>query len=237
VSSTNQPVPTFPEYLDKVKFPAPPPPDFPFARACADLYNPGVPLPPRGKMPSVVYNMHVDDNLHAAVGKEHMQWAMRCSIASLQGILGENEPALRMCQPDLEKFLAQEVSYCQRQLGYVVTTWSRMVTVPEDKHCDFLQLLQLKWGPQRVSFLLSEVAVLLGIFGYLCRICPWGPFLFQNLYHAMSHVLTRNAQHLWHSPKFRQLVALCDQTSRHPTDAGRVPALCRWELVVLDCDI
>jgi hypothetical protein len=221
LSKGDQPVPAFSEYLDKVKFTAPPPPDFPFARARADLYNPGVPLPPRGTMPSVVYNMHVDDNLYAAAGKEHMQWAMRCSIAGLQGILGDNEPALRACQPDLEKFLAQDVSYCRRQLGYVINTRSMMVTIPEDKRCDFLQLLQSKWGPQRVSFLLSEAAELLGIFVYLCRVCHWGPFLFQNLYHAMSHALTRNAQRLWHSPEFRQLVALRDQTSRHPTDASK----------------
>lgn len=63
LSKGDKPVPAFPEYWDKVKFTALPPPDFPFARIWADHYNPGVPLPSHGKMPSVTYHMHVNDYL------------------------------------------------------------------------------------------------------------------------------------------------------------------------------
>jgi hypothetical protein len=105
-----QPVPEFPEYISRVQFTPPPPPGTSFAEARADRFNPGVALPPDGSFPLVEYNMHVDDNLYAAAGIDQMKWAMHCSIAGFQGILGENQPELRHCQPDMEKFLAHPVS-------------------------------------------------------------------------------------------------------------------------------
>ena len=96
--------------------------------------------------------MHVDDNLYAAAGVEHMRWAMRCSIAGLQIILGENDPDLRPCQPDLDKFLQQPVSYERRQLSYVMNTRTMMVTIPNDKHHKMLALLQHSWGSAAKRF-------------------------------------------------------------------------------------
>ena len=55
--------------------------------------------------------MHVDDNLYAAVGIAGIQWAMRCSIAGIIGVLSDNEPDLRSEQPDMEKFLKDKVSH------------------------------------------------------------------------------------------------------------------------------
>lgn len=87
------PVPAFPEYLDHVCF-MPPSQDVTFAHAQADRFNPGAPLSPNNSPPLVAYNMHVDNNLYATTGVEHMRWAIRCSIAGLQTIMGPNEPEL-----------------------------------------------------------------------------------------------------------------------------------------------
>ena len=151
-----------------------------------------------------------------------MRWAMRCSIAGIQEILGVNEPALRSCQPDLDKFFSHPVSHIRRQLGYVTDTRTMCVTIPEDKRQAFLQLLT-KWGStsRRYSFTLSEAAELLGTYVYLCRVCHWGIFLFQNLYHAMAHTLSQNAKRIWNSPEFKNSIALRDQYSRHPTDSAK----------------
>jgi hypothetical protein len=173
--------------------------------------------------------MHVDDNLYAAAGVKHMQWAMRCSIAGLQIILGENDPDLRPCQPDLDKFLQQPVSYERRQLGYITNSRTMMVTIPEDKCHKMVELLQHSWGSAttRFSFRLKEAAEVLGLLIYLCRVCPWGMFLFQNLYHAMAQVLARNAQRIFHDPKMRNTIAKCDRYRRHPTDSSKYRFLSR----------
>jgi hypothetical protein len=105
------PIPEFPDYIKKVKFSTPPLPNSKFAEARTDKYNAGVPRPPDGQFPMVEYNMHMDNNLYATTGINHMKWAMRCSIAGLQLILGQNAPDLRPCQPDPEKFFRQTVSY------------------------------------------------------------------------------------------------------------------------------
>jgi hypothetical protein len=154
--------------------------------------------------------MHVDDNLYAAAGIDHMKWAMRCSIAGLQAIFGENEPDLRPCQPDLEKFLAQPVSYVRRQLGYVTNTRTMMVTIPDDKREEMLSLLCQSWGSQtkRFKFRLRKASEVLGLFIYLCRVCPWGLFLFQNLYHAMAAALSKNALRIMSDPRYKASVAL-----------------------------
>jgi hypothetical protein len=79
------------------------------------------------------------------------------------------------------------------------------------------------WGPTsgRTFFTLTEAGELLGtILVSMCQICPWGIFLFQNLYHAMYQPLTSNATHTWHSKEFRPNIALCDSYSKHPTDSS-----------------
>jgi hypothetical protein len=217
------PVPEFPDYIEKVKFTPPPSPNCRFAEARADKYNPGAPRPPDGQFPTVEYNMHVDDNLYAAAGVDHMKWAMRCSIAGLQLILGENAPDLRPCQPDPEKFFQQTVSYERRQLGYVTNTRTMMVTIPDDKRQEMLALLRNSWGlaAKCYSFQLREAAEVLGLLMYLCRVCPWGMFLFQNLYHAMAQMLERNAQRILHDPKLKDAIAQRDQHRLHPTDSSK----------------
>jgi hypothetical protein len=216
-------VPEYPEYINSVKFTPPPPPGMRFAEAQADRFNPGVAIPSDGSFPPVEYNMHVDDNLYAAAGIDQMKWAMRCSIAGLQGIMGENLPEHRPCQPDMEKFLSQPVSYERRQLGYVTNTRAMTVSIPDDKRRELLDNLRTNWSSAsgKTSFSLLEAASVLGLYTYLCRVCPWGIFLFQNLYNAMSQALSRNAARIWHSLEFQKTVEMRDQYSRHPTDSSR----------------
>jgi len=219
LSQGSLPVPKYPESINKVQFTPPPPLGFKFASARRDQFNPGILVPADGSFSPVDYNMYVDDNLYTAAGAAHMRWAMRCSIAGIQEILGVNEPALCSCQPDLDKFFSHPVSHIRRQLGYVTDTRTMCVTIPEDKRQAFLQLLT-KWGStswRRYSFTLSEAAELLGTYVYLCRVCHWGIFLFQNLYHAMAHTLSR----IWNSPEFKKSIALRDQYSRHPTHSAK----------------
>jgi hypothetical protein len=223
ISRGLQPVPEFPEYLGKVQFALPPSPEFKFPEARADRFNPGVVTPLDGSLPPVEYNMHVDDNLYAAAGEENMRWAMRCSIAGLWGVLGDNEPAIRPSQPDMEKFFKSIVSHTRRQLGYITNTRTMSISIPDDKRQELLTTLQNKWGPTsgKNSFTLSEAAELLGVLVSMCRICPWGIFLFQNLYHAMYQILASNAARIWQTCEFRENVALRDLYSRHPTDSSK----------------
>jgi hypothetical protein len=216
-------VPEYSEYLDKVRFAPPPPLGTQFVEARPDRYNPGAAPSLDGVHIPIEYNMHVDDNLYAAAGVDQMRWAMRCSIAGLQGILGENEPELRPNQPDSEKFFQHPVSHTRRQLGYVTNTRTMIVTIPDDKRAELLESLRTNWGSgsRRYSFFLSDAAEVLGLFVYLCRVCPWGIFLFHTLYNAMSQALTRNAARIWHSPEFREAIALRDQYSQHPTDSSK----------------
>jgi hypothetical protein len=72
-SKGTEPVPEFSEYIDKVRFAPPPPPDCQFAEVRPVRYNPGVVIPSPGSPPSVQYNMHVDNNLYAAARVEHMK--------------------------------------------------------------------------------------------------------------------------------------------------------------------
>jgi hypothetical protein len=222
LSTGRHPVPEFPEYLTQVQFAAPPSPEVRFAPACADRFNPGVSVPADGSLPPIAYNMHVDDNLYAAAGVAQMKWAMRCSIAGLQGILGPNEPALRSCQPDMEKFLALPVSYERRQLGFVTNTRTMTVTIPDDKRQEFLRLLA-RWGTgsTRYSFTLSDASELLGIFLHLCRVCHWGHFLFQNLSAAMTLTMDSNARRLMTSSDFRDFLASRDQYRHRPADSSK----------------
>jgi hypothetical protein len=167
--------------------------------------------------------MHVDDNLYATAGIDQMKWAMRRSLAGLQGIMGENQPEYRPCQPDMDKFLSQPISYEQRQLGYVTNTRTMSATIPDDKCRELLDNLTANWSSAlgKNSFSLPDAASVLGLYTYLCQVCPWGIFLFQNLYNAMSQALSRNAARIWHSPEFQKTVELRDQYSRHPTDSSR----------------
>ena len=77
--------------------------------------------------------MHVDDNLYTAVGITRIWWVMHCSIAGIISILGDNEPNLCSEQPDMEKFLKDEVSHECHQLGLIVNTCTLDVTIPPDK--------------------------------------------------------------------------------------------------------
>ena len=89
----------------------------------------------------MTYHMHVNDNLYAAVGIAGIQWAMRCSIAGIIGVLGNNEPDIRSEQPDMEKFLKDEVSYERRQLGLIVNTRTLDVTISRDKREETIKML------------------------------------------------------------------------------------------------
>jgi hypothetical protein len=95
----------------------------------------------------------------------------------------------------MEKFFKTPVSHTRRQLGYITNTRTMSISIPDDKRQELLTKLEKNWGPAsgRTAFTLSEAAELLGILVSMCRICPWGIFLFQNLYHVMYQTLTSNA--------------------------------------------
>ena len=96
------------------------------------------------------------------------------------------------------------------------------VIIPDDRRKAMLALLQHSWGfaAKRFTFHLREAAEVLGLLVYLCRVCPWGMFLFQNLYHAMAHVLERK-QRILHDPKLRDTIAKRDYYQLHPTDSAK----------------
>ena len=229
LSRNLQPVPEYHEYMDQVTFAPPPPPGTTFATARADRLNPGIVMPPDGSSPAAPFPTHVDDALYAAVGELWMRFLMRCSIGGLVGILGTNEPDLRAEQPDRDKFFREMVSHTRRQLGYTTNTRTMIVTIPEDKRKALLDDLVTNWGPTsgRQYFTLSEAAELLGVLVSLCRVCPWGIFLFQNLYHAMAQILTSNARRIWNLPEFTKLIEARDRYSRHPTDSSKYRFFCK----------
>jgi hypothetical protein len=167
--------------------------------------------------------MHVDDNLYVATGEQQMHWAMWCSIAGLQMIFGPNEPDLHPCQPDLEKFLAHPVSFECHQLGYITNTRTMTVTIPDDKCQEMLTTLREKWAStsQWFSFHLCDASKVLGLFIYLCHVCPWVIFLCQNLYHAMNHALHRNATRILNNPTMQMAITHCDQYHHHPTNSSK----------------
>lgn len=225
-----QSIPEFPEYLNAVEFAPKASLGTVFARARPDKFNPGVPIPADGSFPPVSYNMHVDDNLYAAVGEPWMRWAMRCSIASLNVVMGAEHlnddarvptPEVRPKPCDFEKFTREIVSHRRRQLGCVIDTRSLMVEIPDDKRAEMLHELRTTWGPHRRSFTLVEAAKLLGTLVSLARVCAWGIFLVVNLNCALFTILASNARRLWNTPEFRELVGHRDRSRRHPTDASR----------------
>jgi hypothetical protein len=165
--------------------------------------------------------MHVDDNLYAEVGEERMRWAMRCSIHALNIVMGGSDPDVRPNPTDFDKFTRERVSHIRRQLGYVINTRLMTVTIPDDKREAMLKLLRTEWGPHRRSFNLLEAARLLGMLVSLCRVCPWGIFLFVNLHQAIYEMLSKNAQRLLLTPEFRELIQQRDEATGHPTEAAR----------------
>jgi hypothetical protein len=122
--------------------------------------------------------------------------------------MGGNAPDLRADQPDRVKFFRDKASHTRRQLGYITDTRTMMVTIPEDKRQALVDELVNNWGPtsRRQYFKLSEAAKLLGVLVLLCRVCPWGIFLFQNLYHAMAQILCSNSRRVWNQPEFTTLI-------------------------------
>jgi hypothetical protein len=128
----------------------------------------------------------------------------------------------------MEKFLQHPVSYERCQLGFVTNTRTMMVTIPDDKRQDVVSMLR-DWSSSatRYSFTLKEAAELLGQLVHICRVCPWGKFLFQNLHHEMVHALQRNAHRIEHDPKFRDIIAQRDHHRLHPTDSSRYRFFCK----------
>jgi hypothetical protein len=229
LSKGKKPVPEYNDYLNDVAFAPPPPPGTVFAKARPDGYNPGVMIMTDGSYPAAPFPMHVDDCLYAAAGQRWMRHLMRCSIDGLVRVMGGNAPDLRADQPDRVKFFRDEVSHTRRQLGYITDTRTMMVTIPEDKRQALVDELVNNWGPtsRRQSFKLSEAAELLGVLVSLCRVCPWGIFLFQNLYHAMAQILRSNSRRVWNRPEFTALIQERDKYSRHPTDSSKYRFFCK----------
>jgi hypothetical protein len=164
------------------------------------------------------YNMYVNDNLYAQVGQERMRQAMRCSIHTLNVVMGGPDPKARPNPTNLDKFLCKPVSHHHRQVGYVVDTCRMIVMIKEDKRKAMVKVLSMTQGEHHHSFTLIEAARLLGTLISLCRVCHWGIFLFTNLYQAMYETLGNNARRLMSSPEYRELVHQCDVGVTHPTD-------------------
>ena len=229
-------VPPFPKYMDNVRISTPSRPPQPYTPAYPDKFNPGVSfqLDPKGHHP-ITYHMHVDNNLYAAMGITRIWWAMRCSIAGIIGMLSDNEPNLCSSeQPDMEKFLKDEVSYECRQLGLIVNTHTLDVTISPDKCEETIEML-VAWT-EKSQFYLQEAAKLLGTLVSLCHVCPWGSFLFLNLLNCMHHLMQRNVECLWHSPEFMAMVFHWDEAQPHTTSCAKYRFWSKWVAkAIWDC--
>jgi hypothetical protein len=199
LSKGKKPVPRYKDYLNDVAFAPQLPPGTVFAKARPNGYNPGVMIMGDGSYPAAPLPMHVDNCLYAAAGQRWMCYLMRCSIGGLVRVMGGNAPDLWADQPDCVKLFRDKVSHTRRQLGYIMDTHTMIVSTPEDKHQALLTNLVNNWGPisGRQYFTLSEAVELLGVLVLLCRVCPWGIFLFQNLYHAVAQILRSSLRRVW----------------------------------------
>jgi hypothetical protein len=213
--------PEYKDYLKDVAFAPPPPPGTVCAKAWPNCYNPGAMIMVDGSYPAAPFPMHVDDCLYAAAGQTWIRYLMQCSINGFVSVMGGNDPDLRVDQPDQVKFFCDKVSHTRQQLGYITNMHTMMVSIPEDKHQALLTDLVDNWGPTsgHQYFTLSEAAKLLGVLVYMCRVCPWGIFLFQNLYHAMAQILRSNSRQVWNRPEFTPQIQEWDKYSRHATDS------------------
>jgi hypothetical protein len=211
------------DYLKDVAFAPPPSPGTVFAKALPNWYNPGAMILADGSYPAAPFPMLVDDCLYAAVGQRWMRHLIRCSIDGLVHVMGGNDPDLRADQPDHVKFFRDKVSHTHCQLGYITNTCTMMVSNPEDKRQALLTDLVHNWGPTSgyQDFTLSEAAKLLCVLVSMCRVCPWGICLFQNLYHVMAQILRSNLRQMWNQPEFMALIQERDKYSRHPTDSSK----------------
>ena len=134
-----------------------------------------------------------------------MRWAMRCSIASLNTVMGMAHlnddhraptPELHPKPCDFAKFVREVVSHRRCQLGYITDTRLMSVEIPDSKCAKMLHELHSTWGPHQKSFTLVEVAQLLGTLVSLSRVCAWGIFLMVNLNCMMYYILASNTHRL-----------------------------------------
>jgi hypothetical protein len=103
-------VPEYSDYLDAIQFAPPPLIGTIFVQAHPDKFNPGV-LDDNGNQEPTEYNMHFDDNLYAEIEEEQMRWAMRCSIHSLNIVMGGCNPTEHPNPTDFDKFIREIVSH------------------------------------------------------------------------------------------------------------------------------
>ncbi len=103
-------VPEYSDYLDAVQFAPPLPTGTVFVQAHPDKFNPGV-LDKNGNQETTEYNMHVDDNLYAEIEEAQMRWAMRCSIHSLNIIMGGCNPTEHPNPTDFDKFIHEIIFF------------------------------------------------------------------------------------------------------------------------------
>jgi len=128
----DQVVPDFPLYMEKVVFAPPPLPDTQFTQARPDKFNKGVLAEDGSLLPSHL-SMYVDNNMSAAVGEEHTQWNMQCSLHSAYLILGEPNLDRRPNAMDLYKFVQEHISHERTQLGFHINSQTLIVTIPDEK--------------------------------------------------------------------------------------------------------
>jgi hypothetical protein len=184
-------VPEYSDYLDAIQFAPPPPTGTVFVQACPDKFNPRL-LDDNGNKEPTEYNMHIDHNLYAEIEEERMRWAMRCSIHSLNIVMGGCNPTECPNPTDFDKFICEIISHQCCQIGYITCTHLMAITIPDDKCEAILNLLHQEWDPHCHSFTLLEAARLLGMLISLSRVCSWGLFLFVNLHQAIYEMLKKN---------------------------------------------
>ena len=221
-SASNAKVPGFPEYLDKVVWQPDPEPGTVFIPAVKDKYNPGV-FDENGNRLPTQFNMHVDDNLYAEVGRARMIMAMRYSIHSLHQVLGGDDPATRPRLVDMDKFLREGLGHRRTQLGSTIDTRRLRMDMTDERRQGILKLLKSTWGPRRRSFTISEAATLLGIMMDASRSCRWGIFLFIELQQTLLRMLRKNHQRLLATESYRQLIESLGDTTVIAT-----PSKYRW---------
>ena len=121
-------IPQQDHYMSQLIVTTPPAPNsVTFAQATKDTLNSGKQtaegtiLPPN-------FSMHVDDKLYADISPERIRLAVRAAITANDLVLGLQDAAIKPDATDLEKLIAEPISYQRILLGKHINTRTMMVS-------------------------------------------------------------------------------------------------------------
>ena len=215
----NAQVPEYPDYLDHVKYDAPPDASTVFTQVRPDKYLHGVHRSDGSRLPTH-YFMFVDDAMYADI-RPRMNMAMRYSVHSANVTMGLPEPALRTNTIDYDKFLQQPVSHAIEVLGNWIDTRAMAMGLTPSRRTKIIKLLATTWHDKRRSFTLLQGAQLLGTLIHACQVCHWGQFLFISLYRHINDLLHRNHLRLLNTPAFHEILQTRPQVFDNRQAAAR----------------